>query len=278
MANLCPGYSGILEGPSGLIRCTDFGVRRQQDPLFYDHVIGLLDTIPGGSGTKGEGDSIQIQKTIMRPGPRLVTGGFSFPATKNNADAFFEQAKYGKYFDFTFYYSGEDGGFDFGDCRIASYTFNCTAGDIVNISVEIMGILSESTGGGPSYQVSEKMITWDEVQVTGDLPGSADNVQAISFTISNDLLPIYTSAANAAKEMQPDQIRIGFQTVQGAVAMYKKQDDGYFVSDTPKSITVAADTFSTPITLLWQPTVPTGAIGPVITSVPFVGVDKAFGS
>jgi len=276
MSNLCPGYTGLLFGPEeSKIRCTDFGVIRQQPPLFYDHVIGLRDTIPVGMETKGEGATINIQKTIERPGVKIISGGFSFPATELNCGVFFDKMKYGDYFDFAFIYSGADKGFKFIDCRVNTYSFSVTAGDIATISVDILGKDAEPYGRKSEYVVAEKMITWDKVQVA-NAPGGSSGVQGIDFSVNNNLIPIYTSNNNVSENLKVKEIRVGMQEMTGALTVYRKYDANFDLSS-PTTMTLTCPGLATPLNVVFQPTQPASALGPIITKIPFTGIDKAFG-
>ncbi len=63
-----PGYMGLAVVDGTQFRCTSFSVNPNQDVLFYNHVIGLKDTVPSDSATKGEDLSkINTQRRIWRP-------------------------------------------------------------------------------------------------------------------------------------------------------------------------------------------------------------------
>ena len=58
-----PGYMGYAQVGSYKIRCTDFNVYLKQDNIFYDHTIGLRDSVPDDILTsKGDNGSWNVQK------------------------------------------------------------------------------------------------------------------------------------------------------------------------------------------------------------------------
>ena len=254
MSRVNTGYTGILEGPEGLIRCTDFNVIRQQEVLFYDHVIGLVDTIPSGIETKGEDTTINIQKTIERPGVKLVSGGLAFPVTEENSSAFFEEVKRGQWFDFTFDYSCGDGAFQFRDCRVNSYTFSATAGDIATVSVDIMGKDYKALSYLGNYQDAQKLMTWDKIKIEG-VPGN-NGIVSFTFTVNNNLMPIYTAKENKDKSLKPFDIRVGMQSVTGSVTVYKNNDEFEFDLSQPVQLKLTVPGFTTPINVVFKPSQP----------------------
>jgi len=68
--------------------------------------------------------------------------------------------------------------------------------------------------------------------------------------------------------------------VSGSISIYLKEGESYIGSETTLSnkITVTAAGFSTDIYVVFLPINISGAIGPIVTELPFVGVDKAFGA
>jgi len=274
MSNIfCPGYLGIARVGGTIFRCTDCNINMQQEALFYDHVIGLRDTIPTTSQTKGETDVVNLQKTIWRPSTKIVGGSLAFPATENNIGSFFEFAKRGRSFNLTFqYHTGE--GREFESCKVSSWSLSCTAGDICNVSVEVMGVgLEDSTVG--LYTNAEKLITWDKVDLTPAI--SSHPIQAFNININNPLIPIYTSTSNSEKDLWPLEIRVGMQEVSGTISFWGRVDDYYDIQG-PYTMTLTILGFSTPITVLFQPVQPQGSVNPIITTIPFVGIDRPFGS
>ena len=274
---VCPGYKGILNGPDGnQIRCLDFNVIRQQQPLFYDHVIGLRDTIPDDNSTKGEGDDINLQKTIMRHGAKIVGGSFSFNPSEVTGMPFFEEAKRGLDFAMSFAYSGTGEGYNFDLCRVSNFSVSITAGDIVSVNVDVLGKVAEIDSFSPVYTDAEKLITWDKCSVIGDTIGVVSGVQAFNFSVNNNLIPIYTSESNISENLLPLKIRVGMQEVTGSITIYGTEESDFEVSD-ESLITFTAGTWSTPIYLVFAPYQNIGSISPNISTIPFVGVDKAFG-
>ncbi len=279
---LCPGYIGVAQVGAQIIRCSDFSVNPSQTVLFYDHTIGLNDTVPADSKTKGEEIGFrQIQKRIARPSPISIQGGFSFPATSlsggNNFQFLFNNAKFGNYFNLFFQYhrGGGQNGRTFSNCRVNQFSFSIVAGDILNIKVEIFAKDMSEFGSVASYVEAEKLITWDMVDVTSSDVFTASGIAGIDFTINNNLKNIYT---NFGTSFLPTDIRIGMQEVSGSVSVYNLPGNTFISSGTlSTTIGVSAPGFNTQLNVMLFPQQAAGSIGAVITKVPFVGVDYALG-
>ena len=72
------GYMGLCEVDGLKIRVSNFNVNVKQEVQFYDHVIGLRDSVPTGFSTKGDVGALNVQKYFWRPGVKIVNGSFSF--------------------------------------------------------------------------------------------------------------------------------------------------------------------------------------------------------
>jgi len=262
------GYMGIVHAGGRTIRCTGMDIAPLQNPLFFDHVIGLNDTT-GGSGTKGESPgTVQPQKTLMRPGPISVGGSISFPETEGSAGAFFEEAVNGGYLSGIEVYYDCKKGRSFSECRVDSYNMTITAGDMINTSVSFVGKYSYPGGGSPTYVKPEKFITWDVVEVNGS---GYETVYGFNININNGVTPIYFGDTG---DMHPADLRIGIQTVTGNILVYN--DPGIDYVDRPTSISVNYPGGGFQVKCLLSPSKITGSVSPSIVSVPFTGIDSPF--
>ena len=290
MASICPGFMGVAEIDGNTIRCTDFNINPTQDFIFYDHVIGLNDTVPTDSSTKGEAVGvIQTQKRIGRPSVASIAGGFSFPATvstsaDSNFEPIFNHAKYGTYFDIRFQYTrgATPISRSFTECRINQFTFSVTAGDMINISADVMAKGMDDTAWieVDVYQTPEKFITWDKVTISATGLPSYVASQALEFSVNNNVTPIYTSTPNnPTSDFLPRDLRVGMQEVTGSITLYSAQGNGFLNELTTESVISLSTTgFSTPINVVFKPVQMSGVTGPIVVQIPFVGVDKAFGN
>ena len=89
------------------IRVSDFSVNVKQEVQFYDHIIGLRDSLPSGLDTKGDAGKLNVQKTFWRPGVKICSGGISFPATVKNLKKTFDLVKAGDDFELKFTYEAK---------------------------------------------------------------------------------------------------------------------------------------------------------------------------
>ena len=283
MADLKAGYIGIAQLESGLkIRCIDFNVNPQQDALFYNHAIGLNDTVPTNSSTKGEVvGTIQTQRRIWRPSPIALSGGMSFPATEGNLQEMFDHMKYGTYFNLDFEYYCETQR-KFTNCRLNSYNFSITAGDIINTTVDLQALDVEDNTGHIGNSDPEKLITWDKVEISISGDSGIDNsyIQGLDINVNNNLTPIYTANPGTAMDnLLPYDLRLGMQEVTGNLTLFLKEGREYIPTTLTDAIVISitAPSFTTDVNVVLRPRDLNGAIGPIVTSIPFVGVDKAFG-
>jgi len=284
------GYIGYFQSPGGeIIRSKEFNVATQQNPEFYDHIIGLRDTIPDSEETKGslsEGDEYNTQKTIWRPGVKTTSGTFTFPVTSSEGTCpgfkeLFDYSVSGSYFDFSFFfYSGMQR--DFFDCRIANFSLNISGGDVINVTVEIHArYMEENTDVDcEKHSVSEKLVTWDEVSLV--VPGAnlgTSPLQSFNLSITNPIFPIYTSASNqeGADALNPQELRVGMQEVNGVLSFYNEGTEFVDMNVAEaKIMTLGFCDFSTPIKAIFKPIVRPGMVGPVVSTLAYVGIDKPF--
>jgi len=285
--NVKPGYIGIVKSLGSVenIRCTSFSVGPKQNYLFYNHVVGLRDgnyNEDNGKGPIDEGsDSGNIQRRICRPGTFVASGGMSFPLSKENFDVY-KYAKGADSFDLDYvYYCG--GGRTFKDCRINSYELGITAGGEVEINTEISGMSVEDTDTSVNFTDAEKLVTWDNVRVTIDtgveFTIDADMLNAVNFRINNNVNPIYVSGdpSGGGYPLAPVALRVGMQEVSGTVSFYSFKGGGNNIPIDAGLGNIRIDindvgSIGTPA--MFEVINPQGSVGPVITTITFVGVDK----
>lgn len=274
-----PGYMGIATIAGVNLRCNDFSMQAIQSPLFYDHVFGLRDS-GGGSLYAGKSDTgvINTQKRIMRPSVKIYQGGISYPITDLSGDPLFQYAKTGDDFDVDFQYTC---GINrtFGLCKINTYTFTATGGDLCQVSADIIGITGSDGDSDDRYDAEEKLLTWDDIMVAVDTGGSSDPINAITFTVNNNCKPIYTAGGNVAFSLEPVKLRVGMQEVSGSISYYNKGADLLFLEgiESSSGINISGDGINMDLNVVFKPQERSSSIGPIISSLPFVGVDKALG-
>jgi hypothetical protein len=276
------GFSGILDLDGTRIRCTDFSPNIQQEVSFYDHAIGLNDTNETDEGTKGEAiGTIQTQKRIWRPGTILPGGSASFPATNLNVSSFFTHAKYGTEFTVIAGYYCDTGGNiiarEYKKCRINTFGISVTAEDIVQMNVDFVGKeVNDVTVTGTT--TAEKLITWDKVSLTS--AGFSGDIQQFELEVNNSASPIYTALPGATgSDLLPKDIRLGVQEVTGSVTVYDKQGIKFLpLTGGDDTIDVVIDSLSFTLNCVFKPLQISGQNAPIITSIPFAGIDKAFGA
>jgi hypothetical protein len=286
------GYLGLCEIDGLKIRVTSFSVNVTQEVQFYDHIYGLRDGYPAppsgspptaiGLKTKGDVGALNVQKYTWRPGVKIVSGNISFPATNDSLQLLFNLVKTGDDFDMQFNYSCDDTMRKFKYCKINSFSFSVTAGDILQISVDVIGRYMEESTGTNTYEDAEKLITWDNVVVTTN---SGDPVQSFNFTVNNNCIPIYTAGNNVTDNLFPKVIRVGMQDVTGVLVYYVK---GIAYKDLDKNtgfdeikIFIEGEcsdpNFREELCVIYKPIERASNIGALLHTLPFVGVGKALG-
>ena len=282
------GYLGIAQINGNKFRCTAFTVNVKQDVQFYDHILGLRDSAPSGNSIKGDVGELNVQKYAWRPGVKVVSGNISFPATVGSLQQVYDLAQTGDDFTLRFDYScpGEVRR-TFSFCKINSMSFSVTAGDIVNVELDIIGrAIVEDEDGSPRFRTSQKLITWDVVRVTSD---SSDEVFSLNFTVNNNCMPIYTAGSNQTNDLFPKKIRVGMQEVTGIISYYKKGVDYVGLNASTDLSRIGIDirnlndrcddgAFVEELCVIYKPIERSGNIGAIINSLPFVGVGRALGT
>lgn len=279
------GYMGVARIEGRTIRCTSFDVKPNQQPSFYDHVIGINDTAPANSSTKGEAlHTRQTQKRIWRPSVIDVSGGMSFPAAvpdfgSDSVSKVFSLAAYADYFDLDFWYYCNVGK-TFKNCRINTFGFDIQASDILNINTSVVGMDVEDSDSEPFKKISEKLVTWDEVEinVNGYSPIEDVHITGFSFEINNGISSIYTNGPVTPGTLKPHDLRAGMQSVSGSIKIFLDQGQAFIPINTSDyaEIEISSPVLNTTMRVLFQSHQMSGSIGPIITDLPFVGVDKYF--
>jgi len=296
MANkVLPGYKGLATIDGIPIRCTSFSVNPKQESIFYNHVMGLRDSVNyATSNTKGKlvetSNNVNTQRRIWRPGVITVAGGISFPATVINLASMFEKAKFASLIDVDYVYyctPNSDGARSFKEGRVNSFELNATAGEVINISSDLMfkNISDYSGTKEIEYTIAEKLITWDKINLTfSNVPFAIDKtlIQSFNFRINNNVMPIYVSGdstkGNVSDSLFPLELRVGMQEVSGTVIFYRDQGQEFIAIDQskPSKINVTLPSLAFSMDVVFQTSAMDGLVGPVITQMPFVGVDKVF--
>jgi hypothetical protein len=276
------GFIGLCEIDGLKVRVTNFNVNVRQEVQFYEHIIGLRDSIPSGLFPKKDDGSLNAQRTFWRPGVKICAGSIAFPATAENLDKVFDLVKRGDDFTLRFNYSCNDVQRVFKYCKINSFVFTATAGDIATIQIEVMGRHIKESTGSNLWDESQKLLTWDAIKITSI---SAHPVQMFTLTVNNNCLPIYTAGANDDDELFPKKIRVGMQHVAGNIVYYIK---GRSYEDLDKntrsnSLKIKAKdkcggSFSETLCVVYRPIERASNIGALLHTLPFVGVGKALGT
>jgi len=274
-----PGFTGVLTFGNQKIRCTDFSVNPDQQPLFYKHIIGLRDSIPVNNSAKEDIGTINTQRGLWRPSVKLARASFSYPVTDITGIPVFNAAKTGDDIDAIFTFDCFPLTYAISECKMASFGLRVTAGDILTVSSEIVGRVLSDSGTYDDYRTEEKLITWDEcrIQINNfDAP-----ILSFELSITNEVMPIYTSGQNNI-DLFPLKLRIGIQEVSGSISFYTKGSQGknlewLTAQTTPVMISFDGGGLSIDINAVFNPVSRVGSVTPVISTITFTGIGKALG-
>lgn len=271
--DLRKGYMGYGVIAGYTTRLSSCNISAKQDVLFYTHTIGLNDSGFSGSQTKGESiGSIQPQKIFGRPSPCTISGSISFPISDGFQSAFDSMRK-GEVFTITVNY-GCGFGRTFTGCRANSISFNITAGDFATATVDVLAMDETDASAGTDYRLPQKFITWDVLAVTANGAG-VNTFYGLNFQVNNSAFYIYT--AKDSNTIAPLEIRLGTQEVTGTVMGYLGSGHKFVTrTSSPGSVSVSSSVFSADMKVMWKSDLVDSVTGPVVISVPFIGVDDVF--
>jgi hypothetical protein len=278
------GYIGLCEIDGLKIRVSSFNLNVRQEVQFYDHIIGLRDSIPTGLKTKKDDGNLNIQKTFWRPGVKIAAGGITFPATVKNLQKIYDLAKTGDDFTIKFTYSCKDVERTFRFCKINSFIFTSVAGEIATIQIDVMSRdMKESTNKRNLWTKKQKLLTWDEINVTSI---SADPVQQFTFAVNNNCMPIYTAGANDTDGLFPKVIRVGMQQVTGTIVYYVRGVSYDDIDDLTSNNNINIKSvdncdgveFNEDLCVIYKPIERASSMTALLHTLPFVGVGNALGA
>lgn len=272
------GYLGLVEVDGFRYRCLSMNSTPQQSVLPYDHVYGLNDKI-SGEKTKGEDIGKHMpQTTIWRPSMELIGGSFEFYPDESNVHHLFEYIRTGDYInEINFHYAcGRDSGATFRKCRLNSYSFMVSSGEVLRISVGFNSADLEDGRGADQHITPYKLITWDKVDVIAGLPG---DIRDFNLNVENEIIPIYTADNDgfSNSEYGPRDLRIGSQKVSGTISTYLKPIEVLMDADTQYEeidVTVV-DSFNFKINAVVTPLQISTSSGVFFAGIAFTGVGLA---
>ena len=285
--NLRKGYRGLCIIDGVLARVSSFDVNVNQNVEFYDHTLGLNDKLTSASSSAPAGSKedsvpkINVQKYFWRPGVKITSGNISLYPDVSVLNKLFNLTKYGKIFNITYYYSCGVGRV-IKECRINSFQFDIQAGDIVNLTIEIMAKESREFFGDPPYNSkAEKLIPFSAVNINTKHLGA--NIMSFSLTVNNSCIPIYTAGS-----LDPKKIRTGMQMVSGSISYYWDGSNPTLSSTIVDELTkpseikinisdICSSSFSETLCVVYNPTTMKGGVDVISQVLAFNGVGYALG-
>ena len=312
MAIVNPGYRGIAYldaiGGGTNVRFASADVSAKQEVVADDLIMGDWDRDAYYYG------KIEVGGSISGPVTETFTGGIAAcGATSSGDEGVFQwaatrTAPCGSLTEsgLTLYYycdsdTGEGRSKAFTGMKVNSLNFSCTAGDVAQFSIDVMGKSASTWNESaiPHFTTSEKLITWDKVSVgigtpgcssetrgdAGHMPTAAEvlllNYQSFSFDISNNLEAAYSlSQAN----LFPVDIVPGLRSISGSLTAYNAPNfngfdtwDDYW-ADGIVPLTFNVGNLSIVMNVRFHRVQPASATGLITSTVAFTGVGHQDGA
>lgn len=287
MTTIRMGYMGSCSLGGTSVLCTNMSASLDQKVQFFDHIVGLQDTLTiaeeTGAVTKGptaeEGGedpvASAIQKKTYRYLPALARASISGYVTGDcdegsvNFEAILDKAISGAEVDavLTFWKTNARQ-VTISKARITSFTINLKAGDLVTFSCELTGAGYSSSITGASTAIDcTKIVNWSQCAIGGSVTSA---LQGFDLTITNPPVPIYTAQwtpmSGSGRGLMPQKIRLGVQEVTGVLSMIEPQD----LSGTG-TVQFEINGVKKLLNVVFLPPSDQGTSGPYIQTINFVG-------
>jgi hypothetical protein len=257
-----PGYMGVVEVAGQQLKVNDCSIVAKQDVQIPDLVMGHYDHIVGAAG------KIDVSGSCSGPATENFGTGLWAYAYNRDECGLLQTTSANIYY----YCNGTTRTFN--NLLINSMKISCAAGEIGQFSFDVMGAQAPVDGAfTPGTATEEKLLTWDQFNVTGNFPGGTDGIASFEVNIANGCTPVYS--LNQA-DYYPKQIVSGIRTITGSISVYNANLaggwDNYAAFDVPATGNITFDLGSVSIALakvaFHRPT-PALGVGPIITTIPF---------
>ena len=288
MGNVYPGYRGLADVAGvGQVRFADANITAKQEVKADDLIMGDWDHDAYVYG------KIEVGGTISGPVTEtFVSGSGGGSLWEWGVQRVGDCGTLSEETVTLYYYCGgsDNNSRQFTGMLVNSMNFSCSAGDVANFSIDIMG---KSAGAWsnqipPHFTDAEKLITWDKVNVTipGTLgPGASElqnvNYSNFDFTIGNNLEAVYSLAQ---ANLFPFEIVPGLRTITGSLSVYNTPEaDGVDSWDDYLAGNISVVQFDiggllVDMKVQFHRIEPASSVGPIISSVGFTGVGHQTGT
>jgi len=264
-----PGFMGLATIAGDTVRFSDASINARQEVNIPDLIMGDWD------------------RDAYNYGPIEVGGSISGPADEDFSTTIWDwgvtrEAPCGLLapndVDLQ-YYCGKNRNFT--GMVVNSLTFSCSAGDIAQWSVDVMGITAAPWGSTQStYTDTKKLLTWDQVNVSGvGSIGENEGISNFEFNVANNVEVVYSLGQ---EDLFPIQIVPGLRTITGSLSFYNipEYDGADTWGDTGTSdgsqpydiqFNIGAGVTIT-ASVRFHRVEATSATGPIVSTVAFSGV------
>jgi len=281
MAQVYPGYMGLADIGGTLVRFADANIVATQSVEAPDLIMGDYDRDAYVYGKIEVGGSISgpVTETFSS-----AVGGSVWDWATDRDDCGNPTEK-----DMNLYYfcgGTENTSRSFTGMLVNSVNFSCSAGDIAQFSIDVMGRSAGPWGSGdpPPFTTVEKLVTWDKVSVS--ISGSTEFAPAVDvgysnfdFTVSNNLEAVYSlGQAN----LFPYDIVPGLRQISGSISVYNVPSSNGFdrwddYDATPiGTIQFNIGTLVVNAKVRFHRVEPANSVGPIMSTVAFTGVGPQF--
>ena len=292
MGNVYAGYRGLADiAGVGQVRFADASISAKQSINAPDLIMGDWDKDAYNYGPIEVGGSIggPVTETFVS-GSGGGTGIWDWGVKRNGDCGLLNSA------DTTLYYycgGTEYRARTFVDMLVNTVGFSCSAGDVAQFTLDIMGSGVGPNNGWvntdpPHFTTAEKLITWDKVGVSitpGPNPEFTPPTNVaysnFDFSIGNNLQTVYSLGQ---PNLFPFEIVPGLRTITGSLSIYntpqangKDTWDDYLAADV-STISFSIGSLSLDMKVRFHRVEPASSTGPIISTVAFSGVTHQTGT
>jgi hypothetical protein len=157
-------------------------------------------------------------RRIISPNIGTISGRVSLIPTASSSAMFYNIVKDFEPVDVKlYYYSGRNRSFT--TCFLDNLTFSCKAGEMVNLSFDVVCEGEDFESNSKRYTVAEKLVTWDKTGITGFPLSATEDLNSFTYSVKNNLVLIRT-----AEGLLPRKYGKGIQEVSGNLTYFSSID------------------------------------------------------
>lgn len=278
MANIHPGYKGLASINNNQLRFTDASINAKQTVDAPDLIMGDWNHDAYNYG------KIEVGGSISGPISESFVSVWDWATNRTGCG----ELTAGPIELWYYCGDGENNHRLFEGMLVNSVGFSCSAGDVAQFTLDVMGTDSSpfTPSPAPVFTTLEKLVTWDKVYVKDINIGNSNwtnfsepdvIVSNFDLTVSNNLTPVYSLSQ---AKLYPKQIIPGLRTISGTISFYNIQEaqgrdtyDSYNAGPIPGLVSFSiGDIDITDLKVVWHRIEVASTVGPIVSTLGFTGV------